>query len=176
MDLQPPCFAQKIIRSDFGPDLGYLPLASGMIYCIVSARVVVCEIEPEVAVTVTLAVVGPLGVVPQAVTMLRPTIPMARNRTMRTARRFLQPKRQRARAIVVPGNSGVELGRTAEDLKGTLTAGVPAKTENRPAGGEADFECAQQPLGVLSFAFCVESRVMEVDFLLEPADTVELIL
>jgi len=96
-------------------------LAAEMIYCIVSERVVVCEIVPEVAVTVTLAVVGPLGVVPHAVTMLRPTIPMARSRTTRTARRFLQPKRQRARAMVVPGKSGVELGRRAEDLKGTLT-------------------------------------------------------
>ena len=62
------------------------------------------------------------------------------------------------------------------DVKGTLPAGAAAKAEDRPARGEADFERAQQSLGVLSFAFGEEGGVMEVHFLLEPADTVELIL
>ena len=51
-----------------------------------------------------------------------------------------------------------------------------AKAEDRPAGRKPHFERPQQSLGVLSFAFGIESGVMKVYFLLEPANAVQLIL
>ncbi len=50
------------------------------------------------------------------------------------------------------------------------------KAEDRAARGEADFKRAQQSLRVVSLAFREEGGIVEAHFLLEPTDTIEIIL
>ena len=78
-------------------------------YCIVSDNVAVCCREPDVAVIVTVDVEDcwPDELHPES--RLKPNTPIASTSNNCMPRRFLHPKKQRASARVVPGNSGLEL-------------------------------------------------------------------
>ena len=62
------------------------------------------------------------------------------------------------------------------DAERALPDGGAAKAKDRPARGQADFERPEQSLRIKSLAFGKEGGVVEAYFLLEPADTVEVIL